>query len=56
MTTYAPDGLFAFGNAETVELPPSDARPDTANDLVAKAPLGTLLARFIAIRATFSAM
>ena len=42
MTTYAPDGLFAFGNAETVELPRNDARPDTANDATAKAPLGTL--------------
>lgn len=42
MTTYKPDGLFAFGNALTVELPPNDARPDTANDATQKAPLGTL--------------
>ena len=42
MTTYKPDGLFAFGNAEIVELPVNDARPDTANDASQKAPLGTL--------------
>ena len=42
MTIYKPDGLFAFGNAQTVELPINGARPDTANDATQKAPLGTL--------------
>jgi hypothetical protein len=42
MTIYNPDGLFAFGNAETVELPINTGAPDTANDASAKAPLGTL--------------
>ena len=42
MTTYKPDGLFAFGNSETVEVPFNNGRPDTANDSTQKAPLGTL--------------
>ena len=42
MTIYNPDGLFAFGTAQTVELPVNGASPDTANDASQKAPLGTM--------------